>query len=91
MRKSRTSQSPALTRRCKGKVAGLTTTYNSGQPGGGVSLRVRGITSINSNDPLIVIDGVPFVDNTVENKGYDNLGGSNGQTANSFLATTEPE
>ena len=74
----------------QGKVAGLTTTYNSGQPGGGVSLRVRGITSINSNDPLIVIDGVPFQDNTVENKGYDNLGGSNGQTGNSFLATLNP-
>ena len=28
----------------QGKVAGLTTTNNSGQPGGGVSLRVRGIT-----------------------------------------------
>lgn len=74
----------------QGKVAGLTTTYNSGQPGGGVSLRVRGITTINSNDPLIVIDGVPFTSNTVSNKGYDNLGGSNGQTGNSFLATLNP-
>jgi TonB-linked SusC/RagA family outer membrane protein len=74
----------------QGKVAGLQVMNNSGQPGGGVSLRVRGITSINSNDPLIVIDGVPFTSNTVENTGYDGLGGSDGQTRNSFLATLNP-
>lgn len=74
----------------QGKVAGLTIMNNSGQPGGGVSVRVRGITTINSNDPLIVIDGVPFTSNTVSNKGYDGLGGSNGQTGNSFLATLNP-
>jgi TonB-linked SusC/RagA family outer membrane protein len=74
----------------QGKVAGLQVMNNSGQPGGGVSLRVRGITSINSNDPLVVIDGVPFTSNTVENTGYDGLGGSDGQTRNSFLATINP-
>ena len=71
----------------QGKVSGLTIQNNSGQPGGGVSMRVRGITTINSNDPLIVVDGVPFKSNTVSNTGYDGLGGSNGQTGNSFLAT----
>src|SRR6478735_3023628 len=35
----------------QGKVAGVTVTNNSGQPGGGVSVKVRGITTINSNDP----------------------------------------
>lgn len=74
----------------QGKVSGLTIMNNSGQPGGGVSVRVRGITSINSNDPLIVIDGVPFTTNTVSNEGYDGLGGSDGQTGNSFLATLNP-
>lgn len=74
----------------QGKVSGLTVMNNSGQPGGGVALRVRGITSINSNDPLIVIDGVPFTSNTVSNTGYDGLGGSDGQTGNSFLATLNP-
>ena len=61
-----------------------------GQPGGGVSVRVRSITSINSNDPLIVIDGVPFTDNMVENTGYDGPGGSDDQTQNSLLATLNP-
>ena len=74
----------------QGKLAGVSVTNNSGQPGGGVALRVRGLTSINSNDPLIVIDGVPFASNTVSSSGYDGLGGGRGQTGNSFLANINP-
>jgi TonB-linked SusC/RagA family outer membrane protein len=74
----------------QGKVAGVTVMNNSGQPGGGVSLRVRGISSINANDPLIVIDGVVFTSNTKSSSGYAGLGGSDGQTGNSFLATLNP-
>lgn len=74
----------------QGKVAGVTIMNNSGQPGGGVSVRVRGVTSINSNDPLIVVDGVVFNTNTKSNSGYAGLGGSDGQTGNSFLATLNP-
>lgn len=74
----------------QGKLAGVSVTNNSGQPGGGVALRVRGLTSINSNDPLIVIDGVPFTSNTVSSSGYDGLGGGRGQTGNSFLANLNP-
>ena len=74
----------------QGKLAGVTVTNNSGQPGGGVALRVRGFTTINSNDPRIVIDGVPFTTNTVSSSGYDGLGGGRGQTGNSFLANINP-
>lgn len=74
----------------QGKVAGVTITNNSGQPGGGVSIRVRGITTINSNEPLIVIDGVPFVSNIKTNSGYAGLGGSDGQTGNSVMSTINP-
>lgn len=74
----------------QGKVAGVTVTNNSGQPGGGVSIKVRGVTTINSNDPLIVIDGVPFVSNTKTNAGFAGLGGSDGQTGNSVMATLNP-
>jgi TonB-dependent starch-binding outer membrane protein SusC len=43
-----------------GKVAGLSVTPNGGAPGSGSVIRIRGGASINgSNDPLIVIDGVP--------------------------------
>lgn len=74
----------------QGKVAGVTVTNNSGQPGGGVSIKVRGVTTINSNDPLIVIDGVPFTSNTRNSSGYAGLGGSDGQTGNSVMATLNP-
>lgn len=46
-----------------GKVAGVQITTNGGAPGSGSRIRIRGGSSLNaSNDPLIVIDGVP-VDN----------------------------
>ena len=46
----------------KGKVAGVQVTENNGgQPGGGISIRIRGGTSItSSNEPLYVVDGVPL-------------------------------
>ena len=43
----------------QGRVAGVSVTSNSGQPGGGVSVTVRGLTTINgTGQPLYVIDGV---------------------------------
>ncbi len=44
-----------------GKVAGVSITSNGGAPGSGSVIRIRGGASLNaSNDPLIVIDGVPL-------------------------------
>ncbi len=43
----------------QGKVAGAVIETNSGAPGGGVQVRLRGVTTINgTSDPLYVIDGV---------------------------------
>lgn len=48
----------------QGKVAGLEVTTGGGSPGGGSRIRIRGGASLNaSNDPLIVIDGVPVEGN----------------------------
>ena len=45
----------------KGKVPGLLITPGDGGPGSGSTIRIRGAASLNaSNDPLIVIDGVPI-------------------------------
>jgi TonB-linked SusC/RagA family outer membrane protein len=42
-----------------GQIAGLAVTQNSGVPGGAVTLRLRGPSSLNAdNQPLIVIDGL---------------------------------
>jgi iron complex outermembrane receptor protein len=47
----------------QGRVAGVQMTSNSGEPGGGAQVRIRGGTSIQaSNNPLYVIDGVPLQD-----------------------------
>ncbi len=48
----------------QGKVAGVNITTNSGEPGAGAKIRIRGGSSLSaSNDPLIVIDGIP-IDNS---------------------------
>ncbi|MFM1857072.1 MAG: hypothetical protein RLZ05_132 [Bacteroidota bacterium] len=49
-----------------GKVAGLSITTGGGAAGGGSRIRIRGGASLNaSNDPLLVIDGVPVDGNGV--------------------------
>jgi len=45
-----------------GKVTGVTI-QSSGAPGAGTSVRIRGISSFQNNDPLYIIDGVPTTDN----------------------------
>lgn len=43
-----------------GRAAGVQVTQNTGAPGGGVSVRIRGTNSIQgSNEPLYVVDGFP--------------------------------
>ena len=45
----------------RGKAAGVTVTSNSGAPGSGATIRIRGGSSLSaSNDPLFVVDGVPL-------------------------------
>ncbi len=57
-----------------GRVPGVSVISNSGAPGSGSTIRIRGGSSLNANnDPLIVIDGFP-VDN-------DGIGGSANQLA----------
>jgi len=56
----------------QGKVAGLEVTNGGGSPGGGSRIRIRGGASLNaSNDPLLVIDGVPVEGNGIS--GSSNL------------------
>lgn len=43
----------------QGKAAGVTVTQSSGAPGGGINIRIRGVGTINNNNPLYIIDGVP--------------------------------
>jgi TonB-dependent starch-binding outer membrane protein SusC len=54
---------PTLDQAFQGRAAGVTVTQNTGAPGEGVSIRIRGVSSLNSgNYPLYVVDGVPTLD-----------------------------
>ena len=45
----------------QGRAAGLEVQRTSNQPGGGAQIRIRGTRSINgSNEPLLVLDGIPY-------------------------------
>ena len=44
----------------KGLTAGVTVTSSSGQPGASSRIRVRGVGTINSSDPIYIVDGMPI-------------------------------
>ncbi len=51
--------SPTVENALQGKIAGAVISTNSGAPGGGAQIQLRGVTSINANSsPLYVVDGV---------------------------------
>jgi TonB-dependent starch-binding outer membrane protein SusC len=57
---------PSSEQLLQGKVPGLQITSGGGSAGGGSTIRIRGGASLNaSNDPLIVIDGVPVDNNNL--------------------------
>jgi TonB-linked SusC/RagA family outer membrane protein len=59
---SRAITNPALA--LQGETPGLVVTRNSSRPGNeGVNFQIRGATSVNGGSPLIVIDGVPVIEN----------------------------
>ncbi|HRF74919.1 MAG TPA: TonB-dependent receptor plug domain-containing protein, partial [Chitinophagales bacterium] len=56
----------------QGRAAGLFIESNNGKVGGDVKIRIRGSSSINaSNQPLIIVDGIPI--NTVAINDYFNV------------------
>ena len=65
---SEISQPQTLDGALNGKVTGAVINSNSGAPGGGINIRLRGITTINGNSqPLYVVDGVIVSNDAVSN------------------------
>ncbi|TKB97792.1 SusC/RagA family TonB-linked outer membrane protein [Pedobacter cryophilus] len=63
----------------QGRAAGVQVTQSSGTPGGGISIRIRGTSSIGaSSQPLYVVDGVP-----ISTGSYTQIG-AGGQTSNAL-------
>lgn len=81
-----------------GKVSGAYINANSGAPGGGISVKLRGVTSIFGNtQPLYVVDGI-FMDNSSTSAGLNAVTGaaaggnaSSQDNASSRIADLRPE
>lgn len=50
----------SLDQALQGRAAGVNVTSNSGAPGGGISVSIRGVNSFEGNEPLYVVDGIPI-------------------------------
>jgi TonB-linked SusC/RagA family outer membrane protein len=61
----------------QGQAAGVQVQQNSGTPGGEMSVRIRGLSSISgSNQPLYIIDGIPVTTGDFAQIGYSGQGSS---------------
>lgn len=69
----------------QGRAAGVQVTQNSGEPGTGISVRIRGAASLSaSNQPLYVVDGIP-----IENESVSQLSPAGGENP-SALSSIDP-
>ncbi|WP_266364093.1 SusC/RagA family TonB-linked outer membrane protein [Tellurirhabdus rosea] len=62
-------QTVQISEALQGSIAGVSVTRSSGAPGAGSSILIRGITTLGTNSPLIIVDGVPVssIDNVNPN------------------------
>ncbi len=51
----------------QGRIAGVQVTQNSGAPGGGISVQIRGVNTFSGNEPLYVVDGIAMSGQTSDN------------------------
>ncbi len=55
------TQAASIDEALQGRMPGVDITANSGDPGAGMQIRIRGTSSISgSSDPLVVVDGMPY-------------------------------
>ena len=70
--------SPTIENALTGKVAGVNLQSNSGAPGGGIQMQIRGNTTIlGASDPLYVIDGVIYSNTRVPSRRFNATAGVN--------------
>jgi len=89
---------PTLDAALYGKFTGANISANSGAPGGGISIKLRGITSLVANSqPLYIVDGV-YYDNSSINPGLNSISKAAGQGSTNFqdnpsnrIADLDPE
>ena len=65
----------------QGRLPGVTVVQNNGLPGAGITIQVRGVTSISNNSlPFYIIDGVPFMNSPISGQS-SGTGGAGVQSA----------
>lgn len=70
----------------QGKSAGVQITQSSGEPGAGINIRIRGTSSVRSNNnPLFVVDGVPLPSGGTPGGSDNGFGGSAAKNPLNFL------
>ena len=80
---------PSLEAQLQGKLVGANINMNSGAPGGGGQIQIRGPTSVLGRaDPLFVIDGV-LIDNTATSTGINSITGASGRGTNITSSTQD--
>lgn len=59
----------------QGRMAGVTITQTTGTPGGGFDVQIRGTNSLRAdgNQPLYIIDGVPYASNSISNNNISSI------------------
>ncbi|SFS70049.1 TonB-linked outer membrane protein, SusC/RagA family [Porphyromonadaceae bacterium NLAE-zl-C104] len=55
----RMKSTPQLSSQMQGQMAGVQITRSNGDPSAGATIRVRGVTTMSTNDPLVIVDGIP--------------------------------
>jgi len=76
-----------VSRILQGKVPGVNITSTGGVSGTGTNIIIRGYSSITgSNQPLFIVDGVPFNSNTNQQNGFT----TGGQTTSSRMLDLDP-
>ncbi len=77
----------------QGKTAGVQISQGSGEPGSGVAIRIRGTSSVRSNNnPLFVVDGVPLPSGSSASEGTNiGVGTSAARNPLSFLNPNDIE
>ena len=64
---------PQLSSQLQGQIAGVQITRSSSDPSAGATIRVRGITTMSTNDPLVIVDGVPGNINDIASEDVKNI------------------
>ncbi|MEN8155842.1 MAG: SusC/RagA family TonB-linked outer membrane protein [Bacteroidota bacterium] len=64
----KTQLTPTVEELLQGRITNMDITATSGDPGAGLNIRIRGTATLNArNDPLIVVNGIPYNTNIDEN------------------------